>query len=223
MTSPRQNRVTPFSTIIVTPERGLFMGNRGILHNERQEIVTPYMSQAWIICRLHFKGRRRILMRPGRYTELFFLDEATALAAGHRPCYECRREKATVFRTAWQKGQGMPLDVPVKMSDIDSVLHRERLTSRRRKKDRSQQTFRAVFDTLPDGTFISRKGQPFLIWDGLLYPWTPGGYGRPIRLSSHEPVVVLTPPSTVGALALGYIPIVHESAGIAGQPGSDFI
>jgi hypothetical protein len=105
----------------------------------------------------------------------------------------------------------MPLAVPVKMSDIDAVLHQERLAPSRRKKDRGKQTYTAVLNTLPNGTFIFRKGQPFLIWDDLLYPWTPGGYGRPIRLSVYEQVTVLTPRSIVDVLAHSYLPIVHES------------
>jgi hypothetical protein len=214
MTMPRQNRVTPLGTIIATPERGLFMGNRGILHNERQEIVTPYMSKAWIICRLHFKGRTRTLMSPGSYTELFFLDEVTALAAGHRPCFECQRERASVFREAWQQVHQTSGDRPLKMSDIDSVLHQERLTPGRIKKDRSQQTHTAVANTLPDGAFISVGKRPFLIWNRQLYPWTPGGYEKPFPLSTHEEVIVLTPPSTVSVLAHGYVPIVHESTQI---------
>jgi len=160
---PRQNRVTPYGAIIATPERGLFMGNRGILHNEREEIVTPYRSKAWIICRLQFKGRARTLMSPGRYTELFFLDEATALAAGHRPCFECQRERASAFRAAWQEAHETPGDRRLKMRDIDAVLHQERLTPGRLKTDRVQQTYTAVSTTLPDGAFISVDGRPFLI------------------------------------------------------------
>ena len=215
MKSTKQNRVTPFGTIIATPERGLFMGNRGILHNDRQEIVTPYVSKAWIICRLHFKGRKRTLMSPGSYTELFFLDEATALAAGHRPCYECHREKALAFRAAWQKAHGRPDEKPLKMRNIDAILHDERLTPGRIKKNRSQQTYTAVYDTLPNGAFISVEKRPFLIWNGLLFPWSPGGYENPIPLSSHEQVIVLTPASTVRVLTHGYAPVVHDSASIS--------
>src|SRR5271165_1152863 len=99
---PRQNRVTPFGEIVAVPERGTFMGNRGNLHNAEGHIKRTWQVKRWLVCLLEFKGRKRTVMRPGFYTELFFLDEATALAAGHRPCAECRRERYNDFRKAWQ-------------------------------------------------------------------------------------------------------------------------
>lgn len=206
---PRQNRVTPFGEIIATPERGLFMGNRGVLHNARQEIVRPYKLKAWIICLLEFKERHRQIMQPGRYTELFFLDEATALAAGHRPCFECQRERAVAFRGAWAAGNRVP--GPIKVADMDNVLHQERLTKAWRILERRKKTFTAVLNTLPDGTFVVIQDRPALIWQQKLYAWSPGGYQILNGLVGETAVVVLTPPSTVNALAQGYQPIVHRS------------
>lgn len=206
---PKQNRVMPDGQIIATPARGLFMGNRGILHNEHEEIVQPYAYKMWIICQLSFKGRQRKLMQPGRYTELFFLDEATALAAGHRPCFECRRAAAEAFRTAWLAGKSQLNSV--KAGEMDAILHAERLTDDYYKKDKKQRTFTAVFDTLPNGTFIHYAGKHHLLWEDGLFPWEPAGYGPPIRRPRGELVLVLTPPSTVAALAEGYVPVVHDT------------
>jgi len=204
-----QNRVTPFGTIIATPARGAFMGNRGILHNERQEIVRPYKSKAWIICRLAFKGRQRIIMSPGTYTELFFLDEATALAAGHRPCFECRRDRALAFYEAWiaarphLEGYGR-----VSVRQIDAVLHEERLTPARYARERRKRTYMAALDSLPNGAFIEDEGVAYLVWGGHLFPWTAAGYQAPRPRLVKQQVTVLTPPSTVGALSQGYVPAI---------------
>lgn len=211
---PRQNRVTPDGQIIATQARGAFMGNRGILHNDRQEIAKPYAHKAWIICQLSFKGRRRALMQPGRYTELFFLDEATALAAGHRPCFECRRAAAEAFRAAWLAGNPQfGFGDSVKVGEMDAVLHAERLTEAYYVKDRKKQTYTAVMQTLPNGVFILWKERPYLLWHDALLPWTPAGYEAPVSRQEGS-VVVLTPPSTVAALAHGYVPTVHESADV---------
>jgi hypothetical protein len=210
---PKQNRVTPDGQIIATPARGTFMGNRGILHNDQQEIVKPFAHKAWIICLLSFKGRRREVMQPGKYTELFFLDEATALAAGHRPCFECRRVAALAFRDAWLAGNSqLNLGESVKAGQIDAVLHAERLTEAHYIKDRQKRTFTAVLNTLPNGTFIMEGQRPYLVWEDALLPWTPAGYETPVMQPMEAQVTVLTPPSTVAALAQGYLPVLHESA-----------
>lgn len=189
------------------------MGNRGILHNERQEIVRPYKLKAWIICRLRFKDRQRTVMSPGSYTELFFLDEATALAAGHRPCYECRRKRAQAFRTAWAAANPtMANGANTKMGQIDAVLHRERLTNARFIKDRRKKTYTAPIGTLPAGTFIVLEEVPYLLWNGRLYPWTITGYQKPLPRFENQIVNVLTPHSTVGAITKGFVPMVHKSA-----------
>lgn len=200
-----QNRVNPFGEIISTPERGLFMGNRGILHNERRELLypkhkrVPWVTKAWIICQLEFKGRKRQIMAPGHYTELFFLDEATALAAGHRPCAECRREAYSRFKTLWVQAHG---DMP-----IDATLHQER-TDRKGNK----QTYSASIATLPTGTFIRLDGKCWLIAGERLCEWSSGGYVTDCSRPTQLAVEVLTPRSTVAVLALGYAPHLHPSA-----------
>lgn len=209
----RQNRVTPTGQIIATPARGMFMGNRGILHNAQGEITQPYATKLWIICQLSSKGRRRKLMQPGKYTELFFLDEATALAAGHRPCFECRREAALSFRQAWLAGNPqLNLGELVGSGEIDAVLHAERLTGGYYKKDKRQKTHTAVLHSLPNGTFIWREERPYLVWADALLPWMAEGYGKPVQRAGSELVTVLTPASTVAALAHGYQPQLHPSA-----------
>ena len=210
---PKQNRVTPDGQIIATSARGTFMGNRGILHNAQQEIVKPFAHKAWIICRLSFKGRRRKLMQPGKYTELFFLDEATALAAGHRPCFECRRAGARAFKDAWLAGNPqLGFDDSVSVRELDGVLHAERLTDAYYIKDRKKRTFLVALDTLPNGTFILREERPYLVWEDALLPWSPAGYGSPQSRPRGVQTAVLTPPSTVAALAHSYLPELHESA-----------
>jgi hypothetical protein len=212
---PKQNRVTPDGQIIATPARGTFMGNRGILHNDQQEIVKPFAHKAWIICQLSFKGRRRALMQPGNYTELFFLDEVTALAAGHRPCFECRRAAAEAFRNAWLAGNPQfGFGDSVKVGEMDVVLHAERLTEAHYVKNRKKRTYTAVMQTLPNGTFIWWQERPYLVWHDALLPWTPAGYETPISRPQQGQVNVLTPPSTVAALGHGYMPTVHESADV---------
>ena len=211
----KQNRVMPDGQIIATVARGTLMGNRGILHNKKQEVVKPFAHKAWIICLLSFKGRRRELMQPGNYTELFFLDEATALAAGHRPCFECRRAEAQAFRDAWLAGNPqLNLGDGVKVKQIDEVLHAERLTEAYYMKDRKKRTFTAVLQTLPNGTFILREERPYLVWQDALLLWTPAGYETPVTRPKEAQVTVLTPPSTVAALAQGYVPMLHKSANL---------
>jgi hypothetical protein len=212
---PKQNRVAPNGQIIATAARGTFMGNRGILHNAQQEIVKPFAHKAWIICLLSFKGWHRQVMSPGTYTELFFLDEATALAAGHRPCFECRRADAVAFRENWLAGNPqLNLGDSVKVKQIDEVLHAERLTEAYTIKDRQKRTFTAVLNKLPNGTFILREERPYLVWEDALLPWTPAGYKTPVTRPKEAQVTVLTPPSTVAALAQGYVPMLHKSANL---------
>ena len=176
---PLQNRVTPRGDLIAVPARGALMGNRGRLHGADLQIVRRQVSsyRAWVTCVLAFRGRRRSVMTPGRYTELFFLDEATALAAGHRPCGECRRADYQRFKTAWIAGNpGRGLAGAVSIGAIDRELHRDRLAP-----GGVQRTFVAEVAGLPDGTFVARGSQavPLLIWAGALWPWSPEGYGHP--------------------------------------------
>jgi hypothetical protein len=180
---PLRNRVTPLGELIETPERGLVFGNRGRLHDEHRRIRRNYAGRRWIACRLEFRGRRREPMPPGRYTGLFFLDEATAFAAGHRPCAECRREAYNRFTSIWG----------AKADAIDEVLHRERL----------QRLHRARLEDLPDGAFVLEDEAPFLVVGDELLRWTPGGYTER-RARRRGKVTLITPPSTVRILQAGW-------------------
>ena len=191
--------------IVRAPERGKLMGNRGILHNAQQEIIRPYQVKRWIICVLRFKNRRRQVMSPNQYTELFFLDEATALAAGHRPCFECQRERAKAFQATWQ--QAFKLQKLPTVAEMDTQLHAERLTDERLLKDKRKRTFTAVLGELPDGVFVQIEKRPCLWWQQQLYPWTMAGYLAPIQHALSATVPVLTPYSTVGVIKYGYKPV----------------
>lgn len=203
---PLQNRVTPFGDIVANPARGLFMGNRGILHDDRRQLgIARWRHPNWVTCALSFGTRKRALMASGSYTELFFLDEATALAAGHRPCAECRRADYNRFAAAWTSAHALaarPL-----ASVMDAELHRARVTKARR-----QVTFVAPADHLPDGAMIAADGHAWLVCGGCRYRWTIEGYRDPERLPEH-PVTVLTPRPTIETLRAGYVPIVHSTAG----------
>jgi hypothetical protein len=207
---PRQNRVNPFGDIIATPERGAFMGNRGILHNAEGRIRRAWQVKRWLVCVLEFRGRKRTVMTPGRYTELFFLDEATALAAGHRPCAECRHARFLAFSNAWKvahPGEGN-LQRPT-ATEIDTRMHVERVTA-----DRSKRSYTSALDEMPDGVFVTLEGwaeRAYLVWGDSLFTWSPGGYkeGRP-RPNGVE-VRVLTPQLTVAAIRAGYPPEVDAS------------
>lgn len=196
---PLQNRVTPTGEIVAVDARGGFMGNRGILHDRQRRLgVSRWKHKAWIICRLSFRGRHRVLMTPGRYTELFFHDDAVAIAAGHRPCFECRRQDFYAWQAAWREGNGVA-DLP-RAPDMDTQLHRERVEPYTRR----QKVWQARLEDLPDGTFLSHAGQPCLWRTGQVLPWTHQGYGDAIPAKRQETVTVLTPPASVGALRGGY-------------------
>jgi hypothetical protein len=194
---PRQNRVTPFGEIIATPERGTFMGNRGLLHDAEGRIWRAWQLQRWLACVTEFRGRRRAVMTPGSYTELFFLDEATALAAGHRPCAECRHDRFLAYSLAW--GRAHPGDSTGRRpgaEEIDRHLYAERVNP-----DRSKRTFTAALDGLPDRVFVTVEepgGRAYLVWRDRLLPWSPGGYGRPLPRKPGVTAAVLTPPSSHG-------------------------
>jgi hypothetical protein len=191
---PLQNRVTPLGEIITDPARGHVYGNRGCLHDAEGRIRRRYSGKLWIACRLEFKDRRRPLLRPGRYTELFFLDDATALAAGHRPCAECRREDYNRFLAQWPyPGERAP--------EINARLHAERLD-----EHRGQRHHDADLDALPDGTFIVRDGAPWLVHGDRLRRWTPAGYTDALPRPTATAARVITPPSLVATLAAGWKP-----------------
>jgi hypothetical protein len=171
---PRQNRVTPFGDIIAVPERGTFMGNRGVLHDSERRIKRVWRLKRWIVCVLEFRGRKRRVMTPGRYTELFFLDEATALSAGHRPCAECRHARFLDFCNAWgQAHTNGGTSARPTAQEIDDRLHAERIAS-----DRSKRTFEAALGGLPDGVLVAvpKWGEEaYLVRGDDLLAWTHGG------------------------------------------------
>jgi hypothetical protein len=205
---PLQNRVTPRGEIVAVTPRGAFMGNRGgAIHNERREIVRQYASRRWIACVLEFRGRRRMVMSPGRYTELFFLDEAVALAAGHRPCAECRRERFNAFKRAWTRSKRLPAGSFVSADSIDLELHRARIGPRKEKV-----TYRAPLNSLPDGCFVLIAGKSYLVSGDSIYLWSPEAYRDKVRRSNGSAVEVLTPEPIVRCLRHGYRAQIHESA-----------
>jgi len=203
---PLPNRVDPFGTIAAVPERGLFLGNRGgRFHREDRTIGRrPWASRQWICCVLSFKGRRRFPLMGRGYTELFFLDEVTALSAGHRPCFECRRADANRFAAAWARAKG--LSRPPSAPEMDAVLHEERLISR------SKRTWRAEAAGLPDGTMIAHGDQPMALRGNGTFAWFYAGYSPALARPTGE-VEVITPPSTVAVLREGFGPVWHPSAG----------
>jgi hypothetical protein len=205
-----QNRVTPFGDIIAVPDRGTLMGNRGILHNDNREIVRNRESRRdWMICTLTCKGPPQTLMKPGSYTQLFFLDEATALSAGHRPCFTCRRDAFIAFKSAWIAAGLAPADKKLSVTDIDPIMHRDRMDRAGRKV-----TYRALASELPVGTMVSLDDETKVAWlvlNNKILRWSPAGYSRARALPDGN-VTVLSPASTVQALTAGYVASVHPSA-----------
>jgi hypothetical protein len=200
-TLPLQNRVTPLGDVIRDPARGLVFGNRGCLHDEHRNIRRRNNGRRWIACRLQWKGwHRSPLMAPGRYTELFFLDEVTALAAGHRPCALCRREDYRRFTEIWSRlhpGQ-------TGADAIDAQLHAERVDPDTRRQRRHQLSL----DDLPDGALVALEGTPWLVRHDELLAWTPAGYRDRRPRPQREAAVVLTPPSLLEVLRIGWTPVV---------------
>ena len=205
---PLQNRVTPEGQIVAVAERGTMLGNRGGCFHRPDQTLLPrqFASRQWICCVLQFKQRRRSLMQPGRYTELFFLDEATAMAAGHRPCFECRRSAAVHFAELWQatEGSGGRAAAP----RMDDRLQAERLDAKGRKV-----VFQARIAELPDGSFVRHRGVATMVRAGSLRPWSFKGYGSSYAITAKTLVDVLTPRSIVQVLRAGFKPDVHQSAG----------
>jgi len=205
---PLQNRVDPFGMLIRTKARGAWMGNRGLIHNEHQEIVRPFRLKAWITCVLEFKNRHRAVMTPGLYTELFFLDEATAFSAGHRPCAECRRMDFNRFKAAWLQGNPLYMhNMKTPIGQIDEILQQERtsLTD-------SKLTHKEKLGDLPEGTFIQYEGKPYVVRHSKrVIHWTPSGYIDTLEPALPTEVDVLTPKSIVNAFRSGYLPRIYET------------
>jgi hypothetical protein len=209
---PLKNRVTPLSELVADPARGLVYGNRGCLHDASGRIRRRYAVRRWIACRLEFRGwERGQLMRPGLFTELFFLDEATAMAAGHRACALCRRADYDRLTGLWadlHPGQ-------VGADAIDAQLHAERVDP----ATRGQRHHAAPLDDLPDGAFVLRDGRPWLVLGGQLLAWTPAGYTNRIPRPARKRAMVITPPSLVAVLRSGWeplVPLLHPTAAAEG-------
>jgi hypothetical protein len=206
---PLRNRVTPLGELIADPARGLVYGNRGCLHDEQGRIRRPFAGKRWIACRLRFKDWHRTpLLQPGRFTELFFLDEATAFAAGHRPCALCRRDDYTMFVETW--GHVHPGQAGVEA--IDAQLHGERVEA----STRGHRVHEGPIDELPDGTFVLGDGAPWLVRGPELLRWTPSGYTERVRRPVTGRVSVITAPSLVEVLRGDRdpsVPFLHPSAG----------
>jgi hypothetical protein len=202
---PLQNRVDPFGELFVDPALGLFMGNRGgrIHSGERALSQRRWSSRAWICCLLDFKGRHRSVWGDS-YTEMFFLDEVTALAAGHRPCFECRRRDALAFADAWRRG--LRLAARPRAAEMDERLHAERLDGR------GKRHHALPFADLPDGVVVALGGRAFAVRGSSLLYWTPDGYAaRQVRPRGGT-ADVLTPPAIVAVLGADYRPHWHPSA-----------
>jgi len=205
---PLQNRVTPLGELIADPGRGLVYGNRGCLHDETGRIRRRYNGKRWIACRLRYRGwERGPLLQPGRFTELFFLDDATALAAGHRPCALCRREDYDRLVSIWldlHPGQ-------VGADAIDAQLHAERVAP----DTRAQLRHEAPIDELPDGAFVLRDEEPCLVLGAHLLSWSAAGYVARWPRPAREQALLITPPSLVSVLRAAWqplVPLLHPSA-----------
>lgn len=205
---PLQNRVTPLGELIADPARGLVYGNRGCLHDEGARIRRRYNGKRWIACRLRFRGwERGPLMQPGRFTELFFLDDATALAAGHRPCALCRHEDYARLAAVWRDLHPSQVGADA----IDAQLHAERVSP----NTRAHRHHEAPLADLPDGAFVLRDGAPQLVLGAHLLSWTAAGYAARKPRPRRKQALLITPPSLVALLRAGWqplVPLLHPSA-----------
>jgi len=206
---PLQNRVDPWGQLHAVSARGTLLGNRGIIHNHAQAIVAQWRTKAWITCRLSWPGRRRTVMRPGSWTELFFLDEATAFAAGHRPCAYCRRARFNEFKAAWLAANpAVTSSATPRIDEIDHILHTERARKGGRKV-----TYEEALNALPDGAMIELDAVAYVVWRQQLLRWSFDGYEQgEMPRPSIQNVRVLTPASIVRMFREGFQPDVHESA-----------
>jgi hypothetical protein len=205
---PFQNRVTPLGELVADPARGLVYGNRGCLHDSSGRIRRRYAGRRWIACRLEFKGwHREPLLQPGKFTELFFLDEATAFAAGHRPCALCRREDYRRFCALWEELHPGETGADA----IDARLHGERVDA----AARGHRLHAAQAGDLPDGAFVLLDRAPRLVLGNALLAWTPAGYAERTPKPVGGRVALVTPPSLAAVLGSGWrgvVPLLHPSA-----------
>ncbi|MDE1263071.1 MULTISPECIES: hypothetical protein [Vibrio] len=197
-----QNRVSPCGELLTDDARGSWLGNRGILHNEKKEIIRSWKHKNWVLCELSYKDRRREVFSRNSYSELFFLDEATGLAAGHRPCASCRRQRFNEFKQAWNAAQLSES----KVDKIDKILHQDRAVRGGKKV-----TYTDMLSNLPDGVFIEQEGKPWLVWNNELHEWRPDGYRARTEICGDLNVTVLTPKCMVDIINAGFIPQVDES------------
>ncbi|MBC7190778.1 hypothetical protein [Marinobacter sp.] len=203
---PLENRVSPEGKIEKSSARGTLMGNRGVLHNSRQEVQRQFKNRAWITCLLEFRGRQRELMSPGAYTELFFLDEVTAFAAGHRPCAECRRARYNEFRDAWGTANDWSDNSKVRAPELDKILHQERT------EDGEKVIWKGNLADLPHGAMFQVGSGTFAVCGGRVLAWSFDGYQEASIESFPETVDILTPHSVVRAFAVGFRPEFHITA-----------
>lgn len=205
----RQNRVNPFGDLIATSARGTLMGNRGCLHDDNGRIRRHHVGVRWIICLLKFKDEQRSIMRPRSYTELFFLDEATALAAGHRPCSLCQRERFDQFRSLWARANPEASVIAGATAlGLDKALRRETPVS-----ETSTLDYAKAIEELPDGTFVTSDGKhAYLVYGGRILQWDSSGYSQPAPNEVGRSFRVLTPASIVRTLRAGYPVGIHHSA-----------
>ncbi|GHB07925.1 hypothetical protein [Modicisalibacter luteus] len=206
---PLQNRVDPFGNLHAVQARGTLLGNRGQLHNADKTIVRAWKTKAWVTCTLEYGDIQRTIFSPDSYSELFFLDEATAFAAGHRPCGSCRNERYRAFKAKWLAANPeLVTGEQPSITVIDKVLHGERTL-----RGGGKATFEATIETLPFGTIIMKDGAAYLVVEGAMLPWSFRGYGQPVSLpEAGTSVTVLTPASIVRLFQQGFRSELHETA-----------
>lgn len=205
---PLQNRVDPWGRLNAVPRRGSLMGNRGILHNGAHQIVRPWAGKSWVTCALAYNEVHRTVFSEGSYSELFFLDEATAFAAGHRPCNTCRKSRYAEFKTAWVLANRPDAAAGnLSVTKIDKVLHAERAIP-----GGGKVKFAARLNSLPQGTMFEYDDEALLVWKGAAHRWSFDGYSPALLQLGTQAVNVLTPASIVQVFHGGFVPTVHESA-----------
>ncbi len=206
---PLQNRVNPFGQIIESAGRGTIMGNRGVIHRDKK-IVRNFKTKHWITCSIHYKNARRTMMTNNRWTELFFLDEATAFSAGHRPCAYCRNKDFKLFKKLWIEANADSYNLTdFAISKIDDILHQERMSEKGEKR-----TYKSALKHLPDAVMVQTddSDQCYLYCNHFLLKWSEHGYTEMMKADGNKVVTVLTPKSMVNVFKLGYSCDIHPGA-----------